>query len=70
MKYIDIRFEFDEEHEDDYTFYELARIHRLQTDMDDEDITRMTEMLAQSDKWHIDDHNGLIYALEGVPYVS
>lgn len=65
MKYIDIRLEFDEEIEDDYTYYELARVRPLESTVPEGSLIGICESLAQSDFGQIEMPNAIIEAIEG-----
>lgn len=63
--YIDLRFYFNEETEDDDTYYEISSVTRSDTNISDEAISGITETLAQSDVYHIDVAAAILEAMEG-----
>lgn len=64
--YIDLRFHFDADIEEEYTHYSMSRITRISNDEIPRDsIISIQEGLAQSDFGFIDMPNGVITALDG-----
>ena len=58
--------EYEEEFGDEsYTNHDLVAIRRLpSTDLTDEEISNITEGLAQSDYWHVEAVNAILPAME------
>lgn len=52
MSYIDVRFHFDAEVENDYTHYGVVSVERTGTDIPDEAMLDIGETLGQSDCWN------------------
>ncbi|AGM12687.1 hypothetical protein PBI_BREEZONA_78 [Mycobacterium phage Breezona] len=51
--YIDVRFHFSAEEEDGYTHYDLVSAERIGTDIPDDAMLGIGEMLGQSDHWNV-----------------
>ncbi|ANA86166.1 hypothetical protein SEA_LOZINAK_2 [Gordonia phage Lozinak] len=70
MSYITVRFEFkDIEEDDESTYRRLCCARRVDTDLDDKSIERVTESLGQSDQWHTASF-GILEAMESTGSVS
>ena len=53
MSHIDVRFHFDEEPEEGYTYYDLVSVERLATDIPEDAMSTIGADLAQSDRWNV-----------------
>ncbi|ANA86687.1 hypothetical protein BH772_gp002 [Gordonia phage Bachita] len=71
MSYITVRFEFkDHQPFDDEPIYrQLCCARRVDTDLDDKSIERVTESLGQSDQWHTASFS-ILEAMESTGSVS
>ena len=64
MKYIDIRFTFNEVVEDDYVFHDLVAAQLVDSDIPPENVRGITETLAQSDRWNVGAPGAVLAAME------
>ena len=63
MPYIDVRYHFVTEEEEDYTHYELVSIERTGTDIPAEAMENLGDVLAQSDRYVVGGANAAMDAL-------
>lgn len=65
MKYIDIRFEFEELEEDDYKYIDLKAVSVAGTNLTEAERNSQAEILAQSDRYWVDTANAIINVIGG-----
>jgi hypothetical protein len=70
VKYIDIRFEFEEVTEDDYTYHDLVTVSLEKTDIDEKSRSSIAETFAQSDRYWVDTCNTIVNVIGGEPKVT
>ena len=63
-KEITLKFVFDPVEEEEYTYYKLDKIERVQSTLSEAHLDAWLEMICQSDKFTLDFPNDVVHAME------